>query len=143
MGMAAYLLWAIAGFVLIIAELMTATFYLLVLGLAALVSALVAYLGGDVWVQVMIAAAMSLVGVYAVNRWRAAHPNDAKGSNDLNIGQSVIIESWIDQASGMARVKYRGSTWDAKIDSLNMPVNLNDVLYIRSQESGVLHIGAK
>ena len=91
----------------------------------------------------MIAAAMSLVGVYAVNRWRAAHPNDAKGSNDLNIGQSVIIESWIDQASGMARVKYRGSTWDAKIDSLNMPVTLNDVLYIRSQESGVLHIGAK
>ena len=132
MGMAAYLMWAIAGFVLIIAELMTATFYLLVLGLAALVSALVAYLGGDVWVQVIIAAAMSLIGVYAVNRWRAAHPNDAKGSNDLNIGQSVIIESWIDQASGMARVKYRGSTWDAKIDPLNMPVNPNEYKAHRS-----------
>ena len=40
--MAAYLMWAIAGFVLIIAELMTGTFYLLVIGVAALAAAVVA-----------------------------------------------------------------------------------------------------
>ncbi len=138
--MAAYLLWAIAGFVLIIAELVTGTFYLLVLGVAALLAALVAFVGGDIWVQAMIAAAASVFGVYLVNRWRASHPKDAQSSNDLNIGQSVVVESWTDEASGMARVKYRGTTWDAKVDA---PAKLNDVLYIHSHENGVFNIGLK
>src|SRR5256885_16773046 len=44
------LAWLITGFILIIAELMTGTFYLLVLGTAALVGAGVAYAsGGPVW----------------------------------------------------------------------------------------------
>src|SRR6266704_3529274 len=40
------LVWLIAGFILIIAELMTGTFYLLVLGIAALVGAGVGYASG-------------------------------------------------------------------------------------------------
>ena len=139
--MAAYLMWAIAGFVLIIAELLTGTFYLLVIGVAALAAAIVAYFSGDIWVQVMISAAMSVMGVYAVNRWRANHAKDSQGSSDLNIGHSVVIESWVDEAAGRARVKYRGSTWDAKVDTLNPAAKLNDVLYIHSQDNGVLNIG--
>lgn len=141
--MAAYLMWAIAGFVLIMAELMTGTFYLLVIGVAALAAAAVAYFSGDVWVQVMIAAAMSIIGVYFVNRWRATHAHDSRGSNDLNIGHSVVIESWVDEAAGRARVKYRGSTWDAKVDTHTLPAKLHDVLYIHSQDNGVLNVGAK
>ena len=138
--MATYQLWAIAGFILIIAELMTGTFYLLVLGVAALLAALVALLGGAIWVQVIVGAAASGVGVYLANQWHAKHKNDPRGSNDLNIGQSVVIESWVNQAAGMVRVKYRGTTWDAKVVGT---ANLNDVLYIQGQENGVFNIGAK
>jgi membrane protein implicated in regulation of membrane protease activity len=55
--MASYVLWAIAGFVLVIAELLTGTFYLLVFGVAALAGALVAYLGGAFWLQVVFGVA--------------------------------------------------------------------------------------
>lgn len=151
--MATYLLWAIAGFILVIAELLSGTFYLLVLGIAALATALAAYLGADVWVQAMVAAAVALLGIYAVRRWWALHPKSEAASNNLDLGQAVVIESWVDQAAGMARIKYRGSSWDAQVvnaknhsggmnGSHDSP-KLSDVLYICGRENGVFHVGAK
>lgn len=140
MHMATYLLWAIAGFVLIIVELMSGTFYLLVLGIAALVGAAVAFAGAAVWVQVIVAAAAALIGIYAVNRWWSTHPKAGHSSNSLDIGQTVVLESWVNEASGMARVRYRGSSWDAKVDT---PATIDDVLHIKAQENGVLHVSAK
>lgn len=142
--MATYLLWAIAGFVLIIAELLSGTFYLLVLGIAALAAAAIAFVAGDFWVQAMVAAAVALIGIYAVRRWWATHPKDSAASNNLDLGQAVVVDSWVNQAAGIARIKYRGSTWEAQLDSnMEHPPKLADVLYIRGQENGVFHVGAK
>jgi membrane protein implicated in regulation of membrane protease activity len=74
-----------------------------------------------------------------VHAWWQAHPKSDKSSNNLEIGQSVVLESWVDEASGMARVRYRGSTWDARVEG---PARLNDVLYINDQQKGVLFISA-
>ena len=49
-----YLIWTILGFVLVIVELMTGTFYLLVLGVGALFAALAAWLGAPSLVQVAV-----------------------------------------------------------------------------------------
>lgn len=142
--MATYLLWAIAGFVLIIAELLSGTFYLLVLGVAALAAAGVAFTGGDFWVQAMVAGGVALIGIYLVHRGWANRPKESATSNNLDLGQAVIVESWVDQAAGIARVKYRGSTWDAKLETnLAHPAKLADVLYIRGRENGIFHVGAK
>ena len=64
------LAWLIAGFILIIAELMTGTFYLLVLGVAALVGAGVGYASGAlVWQAIGAAAAVGfLVGMLVSRR---------------------------------------------------------------------------
>lgn len=132
-----YLIWAIAGFVLIIIELVTGTFYLLVLGIAALVAAAVAFLGGDFWVQCILGGSAALLGTYFVHRWWQNHPKDAKTSNDLDRGQTVVFEAWVNEANGLARVKYRGSTWDARIDG---SAQINDVLYIQGQENGMLRV---
>lgn len=137
--MALYLLWAIAGFVLIIAELLTGTFYLLVLGVAALVGALVAFLGGAFWLQVILTAAAALVGVYGVHMWWQKHPKNTTIGNSLDVGQTVVLEHWVNEASGTARVKYRGSLWDAKVDGNAAP---HDVLTIRAVEQGVLRVSA-
>jgi membrane protein implicated in regulation of membrane protease activity len=142
--MATYLLWAIAGFVLVIAELLSGTFYLLVLGIAALAAAGVAFVGGDFWVQAMVAAGVALIGIYFVRRWWTNHPKQGTASNNLDLGQAVVIDSWVNQAAGIARVKYRGSTWEAKLETNpDHPPKLTDVLYIRGQENGVFHVGAK
>ncbi len=133
--MATYLLWAISGFVLIIAELLTGTFYLLVFGVAALVGALVAWLGGAFWLQVLSAAIAALLGTYLVHRWWQNHPKDSAAQNSLEVGQTVVFESWVNEANLTARVKYRGSSWDAKVTGVAKP---NDVLTITATEQGVL-----
>jgi membrane protein implicated in regulation of membrane protease activity len=137
--MATYLLWAIAGFVLIIAELLTGTFYLLVFGVAALVGALVAWLGGAFWLQAIFTAAAAFVGIYLVHTWWQKHPKDAKSDNSLEVGQTVVLENWVNETTGMARVKYRGSTWDAKVEGSAKP---DDVLTIKATEQGVLLVSA-
>ena len=138
--MATYMLWAIAGFVLVIVELITGTLYLLVIGLAALAAALVAYLGGDFWLQAVTAALLSLLGAYAVNAWWLGRAKPANAPSDsLEVGQTVVLEAWVNQAHGMARVKYRGTTWDAKVTG---PADINDMLVIKRQDNGVLEVSA-
>jgi membrane protein implicated in regulation of membrane protease activity len=137
--MATYLLWAIAGFILVIAELLTGTFYLLVLGVAALVGAAVAWAGGEIWLQVLLTAASALIGTYLVHTWWRRHPKQSQAENSLEVGQTVVFETWVQQgeSGGMARVKYRGASWDAKVTGAAKP---DDVLTIRGLDQGVLQV---
>jgi membrane protein implicated in regulation of membrane protease activity len=137
---ATYLLWAIAGFILITVELLTGTFYLLVLGVAALAAAGVAALGGAFWLQALVGATVALLGTWFVKRWWTLHPKESRHANDLDHGQTVVWESWVNETARTARVKYRGSVWDAHIDE---GADIAGMLMIRSQENGVLHVGAK
>ncbi len=138
--MAIYMMWATAGFALIIAELLTGTFYLLVIGIAALVGALLAYLGLGIWIQVPAAVAVALAGTFLVNRWWQTHPKGDNSASDLDAGQTVELDAWVNQAAGLARVKYRGSTWDAKVSG---PAAPNEVLYIRQRVGGMLEVSAQ
>lgn len=108
-----YHYWLMAGFVLVITELVTGTFYLLVIGVAAFVTAAAAYLGADFWVQAIIASVVAVAGVVLVSRRKLGAPETSSGSFD--IGQSVTFESWTSETDGLARVNYRGSTWDAVV----------------------------
>ncbi len=130
--------WAVAGLLLITLELLSGTFYLLVFGVAALAGALTAYLGGDFWLQCLLSGAAAILGTYLVRWWRAGHSQEAAGSNDLDRGQIVVMESWIDRSAGLARVKYRGATWDARVEG---EFKDGEVLCIRGQENGVLYVG--
>jgi len=134
-----YLIWAIVGFGLIIAELVTGTFYLLVLGVAGLTAAAVAFFGGEFWIQTIVGGAVALAGVYLVHLWRVRNPKEAKGSNDLDRGQAVVLESWVDPAARVARVKYRGSTWDARVEG---EARESDTLYITGQNNGQLQVSS-
>ncbi len=133
--MTAYLIWAIVGFLLIIVELLTGTFYLLVFGVAALIGALVAWLGGPFWLQVVATAAAALLGTYLVHRWWRSHPKDSAAQNSLEVGQTVVFENWVNEANHTARVKYRGASWDARVNGTAKP---DDVLTITATEQGVL-----
>ena len=70
--METYWWWAVAGIALIIAELITGTFYLLVIGVAALAGAAVAFYGAAFWLQAQVAAAVAIAGVILVTRYRKA-----------------------------------------------------------------------
>ena len=79
------LAWLIAGFILVIAELVTGTFYLLVLGVAAFVGAGVAYFGGHLLAQAVVAAVFAVVGTIWVHRYR--HALGSQRMRGLDVGQ--------------------------------------------------------
>lgn len=136
--MDAYLLWLIVGIVLIIVEMTTGTFYLLVLGIAALAASGAAWFGQSFWVQAVITAAVAVAGVILVNRYRGKNVSAAKKS--LDIGQSVTLESWISEADGLARVNYRDAQWEARVTGERTPGG--KVFYIHAVEGNTLLVSA-
>jgi membrane protein implicated in regulation of membrane protease activity len=117
--MALQYLWWIAAAILVGVEMMTGTFYLLIVGLACLVGGVVAMAGFDVGWQWGIAAVVEVVGTLAVNRWKKRFMAQPKLSNNLDVGQRVSVLEWRDD--GTARVQYRGTQWDGMLDSAATP----------------------
>ncbi len=108
------LIWAITGLVLVIVELLTGTFYLVMLGIAAFGAAGAAWLGYDFPVQVIVAAVIAAVGCYAVHVYRVK--NKAQQMPSVDVGMPASFESWIDAGARLARVRYRGASWDARVE---------------------------
>ena len=106
--------WLIAG-VLVALELVTGTFYLLMLAVGTAAAALAAQAGAGIVLQLLMAA---LVGCGAVVVWyqvKKREPADpsarADRSVNLDVGEIVQIETW--NPDGTANVSYRGSSWTA------------------------------
>jgi len=131
------LAWLIAGFILIIAELVTGTFYLLVIGIAALVAAGVGYASGALVWQAVAAAIVAVAGVVWVHRNRQTI--NPKRMQALDFGQPATFESWINKSAGHARVRYRDTLWDAHVagEASGEP---GEILYITSVDGSTLKV---
>ena len=139
-----YLVWLVAGFVLVIVELVSGTFYLLVIGVGAFAGSLVAWMGGGYFAQTLSASAVALAGTWAVHRWHGAPRRpESLEDNLLDLGQPVVLEAWVDEGRTIARVKYRGSTWDARMagEGAARP-EPGAMLYINGQDGNTLLVGA-
>lgn len=102
--------WFVIASILIIFELFTGTFYLLVFGCAALAAAGVAYAGLNLIAQCITAALIATSGVL----WLRSRPKSKYSStNNLDQNQTVEIITWL--SATQARVRYRGTEWDAKL----------------------------
>ena len=132
-----YLIWLIAGFVLVIAELVSGTFFLLVLGIAAFAGAAVAYAKLGIWVQALTAAAVAVAGMGWVQRYRRQTRGETMRSPDH--GQPAPFESWIDRTSGRARVKHRGVSWEAVIEG-EVTGEPGEVLYVLAVDGNTLKV---
>ena len=106
--------WLLAG-ITVAVELMTGTFYLLMLAIGLAAAALAAHLGLPTAAQIVMAA---LVGGGAVVAWyfiklnRSGVPSvRADRSVNLDVGETVQVDGW--NADGTATVKYRGASWTA------------------------------
>lgn len=135
-----YLTWAIVGLVLVITELLTGTFYLLVLGLAAFGAALAAWLGFDFGAQAIAFFVVAGGGSYAVHSYRAR--NRAQQMPSIDAGQPANFESWVDQAAGLARVRYRGASWEARLEG-EAALQPGAVVYVLATQGNTLKVSAR
>jgi len=134
------LAWAIAGLVLVITELVTGTFYLLMLAVAAFGAAAAAYLGQAFPVQSVVAAVVAAAGCYGVHLYRAKSSKEKM--SPIDTGMPASFENWIDAGARLARVRYRGASWDARVDG-GEAVEPGALLYVVATEGNTLRVAAK
>ncbi|MDN3578253.1 NfeD family protein [Chitinimonas viridis] len=132
-----YLVWFVLAAALIGLEMLVGTFYLLVYGLACALGGVAAWAGLTVVPQLVVAA----LGAVSGTVWLRLHPMSArrKGSDSLDIGQRVEVESW--KTDTQLRVRYRGTSWDAE---LLAPLSDRPTsLYIVAQRSNTWVVAAE
>lgn len=132
-AMAGYWIWWIVAAALVAAELLTLTFYLLVVGIAAAFGGGVAWLGGAVEWQWLTASVLGIGGVIALERWKRGRGR-SPDQPPLDVGQMVRVESW--GPANTARVTYRGTTWDAELASPD--TTHAETMYITATRGSVL-----
>ena len=130
-------LWAILGLTLVIVELMTGTFYLLVLGIAAFGAALAAWLGQPFGVQAVVAAVIAALGCYGVHVFHAK--STTRPMAPVDAGQPASFENWVDQGARLARVRYRGALWDALVDG-DAAIDAGAMLYVVTANGNTLKV---
>lgn len=108
--------WLVGAGILVIAELFTGTFYLLMIAIGLACGGIVALLGLSGPIQTLVAAATGLVATSILHRSRFGRPARISASRDqnvnLDIGGRVTVPGW---QNGRARVMYRGALWDVEL----------------------------
>jgi membrane protein implicated in regulation of membrane protease activity len=130
--MAPYIYWFLAGLALLGLEMVSGTFYLLVLAVALGIGGLAALAGLNLPLQLTLAALAGVIGTALLRKARRGHPTTAE--QNLDIGQPVQIVTW--HEDGTARVHYRGAEWDARTESAATP--RENTLYIQALHGATL-----
>ena len=123
--MSDFVVWFVLASALIVAELFTGTFYLLMISLGFAVGGLAALAGADLTLQLIVGAAVGIAATVILSRthWgRMRRPGDALRNPDvfLDIGQTVYVNEW---KQGRTRLDYRGARWDAVLETGADPVS--------------------
>ena len=131
--MAPYVYWFLLALGLIMLELATGTFYMLMVGLALAVGGFAAYFGLSFPTQLTLSGIAGVAGTLILQRMRRdkvrAEPNQS-----LDIGQAVQRVTWLQ--NGNARVLYRGAEWAAEAESSDTP--REGTLYIKALRGSTL-----
>lgn len=109
-------MWWLLAIVLGLAELITGTFYLLIVALGAVVAGIAAYMGLDLTWQIFAAVVGTLIGAGILQLRHKARPAVEQGADPdapLDIGARVEVTHWA--SARHAEVRYRGASWQVEL----------------------------
>ena len=110
--------WWVLALVLGVAELLTGTFYLLVLALGGAAGGRAAWANAGLTTQLVATAAVAIAGWSLLHLRHPARRKRPAATHDpdvlLDVGERLHIAQW--DADGSARVHYRGAAWTAELD---------------------------
>lgn len=139
MHMALWLIWLILGGLLLVAEMLTLTFYLLWFGVGAFVAAAIAGLTpGSLAVQI-VAGCLTVIGLTVftkplTRRFRASR--GFQDAVDTLVGkQGVVVEAIVQGKPGI--VKVGNETWSA---TSSETLQQGDVVIVVNRGSAVLEV---
>lgn len=131
--MAPYIYWFLLALGLVMLELVTGTFYMLVLALALGIGGFAALFGLSEPTQYTLSAIAGVIGTLILQYLRRGKAQPAP-AQDLDIGQPVQSVTW--NADGSARAMYRGAEWNAEPESADLP--REGPLYIKALRGSTL-----
>lgn len=122
------IVWMVMTGLLVIAEVLTGSFYLLVLGACTALAAAAAFLGAPVTVQLVVFGVTAGVAVFGkVPRMLQRWFNRSPAIQASDVGAAVTVT---EVGSGTQfRVSYRGSEWPARLVS-SAPVQAGQTLRV-------------
>lgn len=115
-----WIMWLALAGVLVILEMFSGTFYLLMIAAGLLAGALAAWAGLDKPQQTIVAALVGIAATYVLRRSKYGKRNRVDAARDpnvnLDIGQVIQIDAWNAQDNpATARAMYRGARWDIQL----------------------------
>ncbi|MET3107384.1 membrane protein implicated in regulation of membrane protease activity [Oxalobacteraceae bacterium GrIS 2.11] len=125
--MSDWTVWLVIAGVVVVLELFTGTFYLLMIALGLFAGAMAAFLGCSMVLQIISAALVGSVATISLRRSKfgSTHKVDAARDPNVNldIGQSIQVNDWSSNAHGtyQSRTMYRGAQWDVQCSSKVAP----------------------
>jgi membrane protein implicated in regulation of membrane protease activity len=110
----AAVVWLVAGFALIAAEVLSGGFVLIMLGVGALVAAGFAALGVSIWLDVAAFAGTSVALTTLARPMlkRRLHTAHVPTNVEALVGDKAIVVSTVDAHGG--KIKLRGELWSAR-----------------------------
>lgn len=127
--MSNFSLWLVLAGILLIAEITTGTFYLLMVSLGAAIGAFIAYLGYGLEIQIGAAAVFAVAGSLLLRNRSVKRSKTDKQHDLLDIGNKLEISNW--NVGARTNVYYRGANWAAEsVD--NTPVTgLHEIIDVQ------------
>jgi membrane protein implicated in regulation of membrane protease activity len=111
-----YIVWALIGLALVIVEVLS---------------------GFGFPAQSVVAAVIGAVGAYLVHAYRVR--NRAEQMAPIDQGQPAQFESWVDRNALLARVRYRGASWEARVEG-DGAVEAGAMLYVLNANGNTLTV---
>jgi len=107
--------WFVLAFVLLLAELLSGTFYLLMIAIALAGAGIASLAGVSLTVQLLIAAIIGFTGALLLRRLRFGRQQNeqAEPLQNMDVGQTLQVHNWT--GSRTARASYRGAQWDIEL----------------------------
>jgi membrane protein implicated in regulation of membrane protease activity len=137
--MSAWMIWMIIGIVLIIAEMTTFTFYLLWLGIGALVASVVAMLFPDNWLLQILALSIVAIGLTYLTKPLTKRIHGKKGFRDAIedlVGKPAEVVEAIEFGS-MGVVRIGTETWSATAD---VPIAVGEKVIVERRGTTIVHV---
>jgi membrane protein implicated in regulation of membrane protease activity len=110
------LFWWIGAGALVLLELMSGTFYLLMVALGFVAGGVAHLLGAGLAIELLVAALVAMLAGAVLRRSKLGRTTRRDASRDpgvnLDIGETLTVDEWHE---GRARALYRGAEWDIEL----------------------------
>jgi membrane protein implicated in regulation of membrane protease activity len=137
--MESYVLLLVVAIALLAAEMLTGTFYLLMIAIGVACGGIAGWLGASFDVQLLTSSILGAAAPLVFHQFRKRSAAARKPDQPLDVGEIVEVETW--NADGSARVRHRGSHWDAELEEAG--ISRNAILYIAAMRGSTLILSDK